>query len=529
VSAKKGGEADLPRRRGRPRFPVRVAAIDVGSNAMRLLVVEVGAAGEYRVLENLRSPVRLGHGVYLTGQLSPSVTPKAVSVLKGYRERMRELSAETYRAVATSALRESANGESFLRRVRREAGLKLEVINGSEEARLVHRAVRQRVDLTRGRWLLADLGGGSVEVTLADTSGVLWTESHTMGSVRLLEELQESGEVPGRFQRLLAEYVETLRLSSAFLEEPIAGYVATGGNIETLAQMGQALAGADGVARLSLSALGRLIQQLSRLSYRERVEALGLREDRADVILPAALIYARLARFAGAREILVPFVGIKEGVVLDLADGFREPGGPPDRVERQVESSAVALGRKYRFDEAHGRHVARLALSLYDQLRAVHGLGAEERRVLHAASLLHDIGSYVSYSGHHKHSCYLLSHSNLAGFSPQQMALVANVARYHRRSAPKRQHEAYAALDRPSQGLVVKLAAFLRLADALDREHQQKVESVRAEVEGSTLKLWLAGEGDLLLESWSLKKKGDLLKSAFRFGVRVMANGKGVA
>jgi exopolyphosphatase/guanosine-5'-triphosphate,3'-diphosphate pyrophosphatase len=494
---------------------------------MRLLVVEFGAAGEYRVLDNLRSPVRLGHGVYLTGRLSPSVTPVAVSVLAGFAERMRELSAGSYRAVATSALRESANGEAFLRRVHKEAGLKLEVISGSEEARLVHRAVRQRVDLSRGRWLLADLGGGSVEVTLADASGVFWTESHTMGSVRLLEELQEGGGAPGRFQRLLTEYVETLRLSSAFLEAPIAGYVATGGNIETLAQMGLALPGPDGVARLAVSALDRLIQQLSRTSYRERVEALGLKEDRADVILPAALIYARLARFAGAREILVPFVGIKEGVVLDLADGLLEPGEPLDREERQVEASALALGRKYRFDEAHGRHVAALALSLFDQLRGVHKMDPEARKVLHASALLHDIGSYVSYSGHHKHSCYLLSHSNLGGFSPQQMALVANVARYHRRSTPKPQHEAYAALDRNSRSLVVKLAAFLRLADALDREHRQKVQSVRAEVESGTLKLRLAGEGDLLLEGWSLKKKGDLMKRAFRLDILVVAKEKG--
>jgi len=505
----------------KPRFPLRAAAVDVGSNAIRLLVAEFKDPHSYRVLENVRASVRLGHGVFLTGKLSPEVTREAIRTLAAFKKRMEELRVVACHAVATSAVRESANGEEFLKRVWREARLYLETINGSEEARLIHRAVKERVEMGTGRWLLADLGGGSVEVSVADASGVIWTESHTMGAVRLLEELAGSADDPGRLQRLLTEYVDTLRISSAITKEPLMGCIATGGNIETLAQMGPLRPGPERVARLPLRSLDKLIGQLACLSYRERVEGLGLREDRADVIFPAAMIYAKLARFAKAEEILVPFVGVKEGVLLDLVDGLAEGRDQRDREERQVELAALALGRKYHFDEAHGRHVARLSLSLFDQLATVHKLGARDRRALHAAALLHDIGSYVSYSGHHKHSHYLISHSNLAGFGQREMEVVANVARYHRRSAPKAEHEAYAVLDRKEKAAVLKLSSLMRLADAMDRERRQKVYSVKAEVKDGLLKLRLEGQGDLLLEGWSLKKKADLLLRAFGLGLEV--------
>lgn len=520
--SKKRGSAERATGSGsKPHFPLRAAAVDVGSNAIRLLVAEFKDPKSYRVLENVRAPVRLGHGVFLTGKLAPEVTREAIRTLAAFKGRMAELHVKACQAVATSAVRESANGEEFLRKVWRDAHLYVEIINGSEEARLIHRAVKESVEMGTGRWLLADLGGGSVEVSLADASGVLWTESHTMGAVRLLEELTVSADDPGRLQRLLTEYVDTLRISSAITKEPLAGCIATGGNIETLAQMSPQNPAPGGVARLPLRSLDKLIGQLARLSYRERVEGLGLREDRADVIFPAAMIYAKLARFAKADEILVPFVGVKEGVLLDLVDGLAEGRDLQDREERQVEQASLALGRKYHFDEAHGRHVARLALSLFDQLAMVHKLGAKDRKALHAAALLHDIGSYISYSGHHKHSQYLISHSNLAGFGQREMEVMANVARYHRRSAPKPEHEAYTVLDPREKAAVLKLTSLLRLADAMDRERRQKVYSVKAEVKDGLLKLRLEGQGDLLLEGWSLKKKADLLLKAFGLGLEV--------
>ncbi|MGC8723439.1 MAG: HD domain-containing protein [Acidobacteriota bacterium] len=518
-----GGKA-----RPAPAFPLRCAAVDVGTNALRYLAVEFSAPGQFRVLENLRNAVRLGHGVFLSGRLAEEQAAEALEVLKSYRERMDALSISRYRAVATSAVRESANGAAFLAQVRQVAKIDLETIHGSEEARLVHRAVKSRIDLGTAYWMLVDLGGGSVEVSLVDASGLQWSESHTMGSVRLLEELTGSARDRGRFLRLLTEYAGTLRVRSGLEEVRPSGYIATGGNIETLAEMATAVPDAAGVSRLPVEDLARLIQRLSSLSYRERVEKLGLREDRADVILPAAIIYERLATLAQAREILVPYVGVKEGIVLDLADGASPLGaGQVRQAEQQVARTAVALGRKYHFDEPHALHVASLALSLFDQTLAVHGMGEEERRILHAAALLHDIGSFVSYTRHHKHSLYLIAHSNLAGFTPRETLMAANVARYHRRSFPKPQHEPFTALQKDDRDKVSALAALLRLADAMDREHRQRVERIKVSVSRWALKVGLEGQGDLLLEAWALKRKSDLLQKVFGRPVEVARLEKG--
>ena len=523
---KAGGRVSAPKR-ARTSKPFRCAAVDVGSNAIRFLAAEFAAPSRFTVLRAERNAVRLGHGVFINGRLSPGELEAAVQVLCGYALRMRELGITSYRAVATSAVRESGNGGEFLTRVCEEAGLKLEVINGSEEARLVHRAVKSRVDMSGGTWMMADLGGGSVEVSLVDDGGVLWSESHTMGAVRLLEELAVVGEAPGSFLRLLEEYTQTLRIPTAFEGATPKGFIVTGGNAETLAQMAMAAVDPEGVARFPVSTLSRLIQKLARLSYRERMDQLGLKGDRADVILPAAIVYERLARLSGAGEITVPFVGVREGIVLDLADG--QGGGEERRGRREQEvlRAAVALGRKYHFDEPHGLHVAALSLSLFDQLKGLHGLGNEERDALQAAAMLHDIGSFVSYKSHHKHTLYLIANSDLPGLSPGQVRVVANVARYHRRSLPKLQHESYAGLEAGPKEAVRKLAALLRLADAMDREHRQKVRGVKAKASGGALVLVLEGDGDLLLEGWALKRKSDLFQRVYNMSVEISSHGTG--
>ena len=503
------------------RFPLRVAAVDVGSNAIRFLAAEFSAPLRYRVLAERREPVRLGHEVFLSGALAPAAMDAAVEAIAGFRVAMGELGIDVYRAVATSATRESRNGAEFVERVRAEAGIELEAITGGEEARLVHQAVRAQHPLGERRWLLMDLGGGSVEVSLVDGSGTLWSESHTMGSVRLLEELAVSGEEPGRFQRLLAEYAATLRVGVVAEKWAPAGLIATGGNIDALAR----LAGGDPrrgrVAALPVSTLRGIIETLSRLSFRQRVEELGLREDRADVILPAAMVYERVASQAGVEEILVPGVGLKDGILVDLVDDLAGHRAHEARRDEHVVAGAVALGRRYLFDEAHATHVAALAASLFDQLRAVHGLDDADRRLLRAAAVLHDIGIFVGHKKHHKHSLYLISQSEIGELSPRDTEIVAHVARYHRKGVPAPHHDAFARLPAADRDRVVRLASLLRIADALDREHLQAVRSVRADATPSRLLLHLDGEGDLLLERWALRRKADLFEETFGRSVEV--------
>jgi exopolyphosphatase/guanosine-5'-triphosphate,3'-diphosphate pyrophosphatase len=283
------------------------------------------------------------------------------------------------------------------------------------------------------------------------------------------------------------------------------------------------------VRHLSRGELHAIVERLSSLSFQDRVDHLNLREDRADVILPAAIVYERLAVLAGTDTILVPGVGLKEGVLLDLVEDLVSHRSYEERHSREVEKGALEVGRRYDFDEPHARHVTRLALQLFDELHELHAMEEDDRRVLLAAGLLHDIGQYIAYQQHHKHSRYLILNSEPRGLSPREIGVVALVARYHRRAEPKDSHEGYADLGLKDRRRVDKLAALLRIADALDREHQQQVEDVLVEVEDDRVTLRLRGRGDILLEKWSVKKKGKLFERVFDRRLRVISEAAGQA
>jgi exopolyphosphatase/guanosine-5'-triphosphate,3'-diphosphate pyrophosphatase len=310
--------------------PTRVAAIDVGSNAIRYVVAEV-SAGVYQEIESERVAVRLGTDVFSRARTFREETmDTAVAVLFRIRRRLDDLGIDHYRAVATSAVREARNGGVLVERVRRESGIHLETISGSEEARLVWIAVTNEVDFGDHRWLMMDLGGGSVEISVADKDGILWSESHTLGSVRMLQTFQEEGEGPpsgAAYQELLERYTHVLKVPRAVGEFRPTGTIATGGNIDALADLAKAPRDERGVARLPFSDLHGLISKLGAMTAAQRTSQLGLREDRADVILPASVVYERVAQLAGAEEIVVPGVGVKEGLVLDLVDWIRRPAG----------------------------------------------------------------------------------------------------------------------------------------------------------------------------------------------------------
>ncbi|MEJ2502302.1 MAG: Ppx/GppA phosphatase family protein [Gemmatimonadota bacterium] len=501
-------------------FPLRVAAVDIGSNAIRFTAAEFLDPSHAVSLEYHRVPIRLGHSAFLTGRLTPENVDATVEAMASFRRHLDTLGVGEYRAVATSAVRESRNGGEMVDRVRQESGIRIETITGSEEARLVWLAVRDRVAL-EGRWLLVDLGGGSLEVSVVSAEGIEWSESHTMGTVRMLEDLGSGDPSPKELSRMLEEYAGTLRLPRLG-RDGLRGLIATGGNIEALAE----LAGADpddsGVSRLPVEDLESTNARLAALSAEQRVADLGLREDRADVIVPAGHIYHRVAELAGASEIVVPHVGVKEGVLLDLVEELTTHTLYMTRQDREIHGAAVALGRRYQFDEAHGRHVAMLALDLFDQLRELHGLGTTDRRILLGAALLHDIGQYVSFRKHHKHSLYLIQNGELSVFAPREIPLVALVARYHRRAEPKPHHPIWSELDAPDRERVEKLGALLRVADSLDREHLQRVVSLEARVDEDRLDLAVEARSDLLLEQWALEKKGSMFERVFGLEPRIV-------
>lgn len=297
-------------------FPLHVAAIDIGSNGIRFIAAEYRDATRFKVILQDRAAIRLGHTVFQTGDLDADAMEAALAVLKAFRRQLDDLKIRHVRAVATSAVREAGNQDEFVLRAHREAGVDIEVISGSEEARLVHAAFAQRIPMGTDSWLLVDVGGGSVELSLADGRGIQWSETYPLGAVRLLVEYASCKGDANRFQAFVAETVGTGRIAGA---KPI-GIAATGGNIEELARL-CGLDTRDKTVVMDVKRLRETIERVSKLSSQERA-ALGLRPDRADVIVPAGLVYEQVARLVGVAAINVPFVGLKEGILHDLVAGL---------------------------------------------------------------------------------------------------------------------------------------------------------------------------------------------------------------
>ena len=300
---------------------IRVAAIDAGSNAIRFVVADFDGPVSHRVVHKRREPIRLGHRVFTHGGLDDATMDRAVRAFRLFRGEMDALGVERVRAVATSATREAENRDRFLRRIRDEAGIVLEPIDGAEEARLVHLAVRSRVDLSLGRWILVDLGGGSVEVSLVTDAGILWSESYRVGTVRLLETLAEARGCHDSLRAWVQRQLATLTIPPPEAYPGPAAFAATGGNIEAIAKLALSYMDPLKLAILPTDRLDAVIHLLAAMSVRERIGELRLRPDRADVILPAALVYRHFAQLAQAAHIVVPSIGVKEGVLLDVAGG----------------------------------------------------------------------------------------------------------------------------------------------------------------------------------------------------------------
>ena len=516
----------------------RLAALDLGSNALRLRIVEANAGtngrdsqlallpdtSTYREVLSLRAPVRLGSEVFVTGRLAAASIGQACAALREFRQAMDDAKVDAYRATATSAVREASNAATLVERARREAGIELEVIEGIEEARLIQLAVVRRLALDDRRVLLVDDGGGSGQNAFAI--------SLPLGTVRLLETyLRGTKTVDRARQKLLAEGVDRALAEAApqLRKMSFEVVVGTGGSVDTLSELCPVKGGIAGYPRaVDVPAMRALLTKLFGMTTDQRRETYGLRPDRADTIVPAASIFLRAAELFGAPAIVAPGVGLKEGILEELVD--KHTGRwDRDAETRSVVDACIRLGKRYGFDQAHGELVSTFAVSLFDDMVPVHRLGDRERLLLRASALLHDVGDYVRYDGHHKHSYYLIQHSDIMGLTPEERAIVANVARYHRKSPPDPSHPNFRELDKEARVKVRSLAAILRIADALDREHLGKVTAVRSEVDTTKgrLSLFISGEEDRELEEWTVRAKSELLRDVFDLEVVIDGAGGG--
>ena len=484
------------------------------------------ASASFHEVLSLRAPVRLGSEVFVTGRLAAASIGQACQALREFRNAMDEAKVDSYRATATSAVREAQNRATLVERARREAGIELEIIEGVEEARLIQIAVVRRLGLEGKRVLLVDVGGGSTELTYLDRGRNAFSMSLPVGTVRLLETyLKDAKTVDRAQQKLLFEGVDRALAEAlpALRKVPFELVVATGGSIDTLFELCPLKGGFGGYPRaVDMVAARKLLEKLFGMTVEQRRDTFALRPDRADTIVPASSIFVRVAEMFKATAMVAPGVGLKEGILEELVDKYFDRWDKESET-RTVVDACIRLGKRYGFDQQHGELVASFATALFDDMADVHRLGERERLILRAAAVLHDVGDYVRYDGHHKHSFYLIAHSDIMGLSPEERGLVANIARYHRKSPPDPSHPNFRDLDKDGRAKVRSLAAILRIADALDREHLGKVQGVRAEVDEDRRRLVLhvSGEEDRELEEWTVRAKSEMLRDVFDLEVSI--------
>ena len=492
-----------------------IAAIDIGSNAMRLLIGEVNEQGQIGSVENFREAVRLGQDVFSEGAIKEDTTLRAVEALNRFRKAMERQGVTRYRAVATSAMREATNAASFVDRISKDCGINLEVIGAEEEARLVFMAVASKVTFPKNYTLLIDIGGGSVEVSLVFEGQVVKSESYQLGTVRLIELFAARKRGERAFVRMVEKYVRGIRreLKRELGEFKISLCVATGGNVEALGNLRVSCLGRSRNNLLKAKELESLTEVLSSMDLAQRIKELDLRPDRADVILPAALVLFQVVKEIELKEIVIPQVGLKDGVLLDCLASDAAPSLPARR--KELRNYARALGRKYRYDRAHAEVVSSMAVSIFDQTRQLHKLGDDSRLLLEIACILHDIGHFISVNGHHKHSHYLISSSPFVGLSAREKSIVAATARYHRKALPSEEHSEFAALNPGDRQIVLQLAAILRIADAIDRDHAGASPRISCELKGTDMRVTVGENWDAPLERWAVIDKGRLFEQVF--------------
>ena len=505
----------------------RLAAIDIGTNSIRSIVIEVDAARKYKILDDEKVTVRLGEGLHQTGSIAPAAWERALEALSRQKKIIDGYQVRSIEAVATSAVRKAKNGPDFIKAIQSSIGLEVEVISGEAEAELAALSAFHNFDLEGVRHLIFDIGGGSVELITALGSHIEEILSLELGAVFLTENFLKSDPVtPDELLKLRKHIRKALKSSFAATERSaMQCLVGSGGTITSIAAMTMAgrREGYDSIHGYELlrSEVVHLLAMLLRKSDKERRSIPGLNPDRADIIIAGVAVVDEVMDFFQVNLLRVNERGIREGLILKgLHKLHLLPGEKPARSWRE---SVLEFSRSCHFDEQHSLHVAKLALEIFQALAPRFGFTDKDRRLLEAASLLHDVGYFINYSSHHKHSYHLIRHADLFGFTPRERELIANIARYHRKSLPKKKHTQYTRLSAADRALVSRFGGIVRLCDGLDRRRNSVVESLVCTLTPSTLKLTMVGHDDMSVELFGARAKNDLFQAAFNLNLVIEA------
>jgi exopolyphosphatase/guanosine-5'-triphosphate,3'-diphosphate pyrophosphatase len=502
----------------------RYAAVDIGSNSLRMLAADV-SHGTTTVLAQDRQVTRLGESVFRTGRISDDAMNFLVGTLSRMAATYSRLGIVGIRAVATSAVRDAGNQQEFLQRAGESLGTHVEIISGPEEALLIHLGVEARWPRPGERTLIIDVGGGSAELIISQNGELLDAVSKPLGAVRL-KEIFLKNDPPKP---------EDLRHLNSFITEKLHSfYEAHAGEkfdraIATSASAAAVVCAVNQIPRdkrdeadrlgASVSQIQKLNAVLGASSLAQRRKMTGIGPRRAEIIVGGSAVFARALEMFHHSGLYYCSAGVRDGVIADLA--ARGVGREVSRLSQEQRATAEALAKRYCVNFEHSRHIAYLAGCLFDALQSIHRLPLAAGKLLEAAGLLHDIGHFVSATGHHKHSAYLVANSDLPGFTDRERQVIAALCRFHRKSLPQPKHSYFDELNAESKRLVTYMTPLLRMADSLDRSNEGKVKNVKSVLRDSGIALEIEAVGDVELELWAASEAAKNFREIYGVSISV--------
>jgi exopolyphosphatase/guanosine-5'-triphosphate,3'-diphosphate pyrophosphatase len=492
---------------------MQIAAIDIGTNSVHMIVVRVRPDLSFEVIDREKAMVRLGAGGLDGRALTADAITATLQALSKFKRLAESHQVDQIVAAATSATREARNGGEFLARIERETGIRPRVIAGAEEARLIHQAAVYGVDVGSARAVVIDVGGGSVEITLGTGSSVQLARSFKIGVIRLTERFVKSDPLDEHDERQLTRHIlgeidrHCDQIAAIGFDRVIgtSGTILSLGAVAATAQRGTPPTELRNL-RISAKQVHRLRKDVVALDLEQRLALPGLDPRRADLVVGGAVLLDTILRRLGASELTLCDLALREGLVLDYIRRNRQQIAHADSIPDIRRRSTLELAERCNYAADHAKQVVRLALAIFDQTRAIHALTDHEREWLEYAALLHDVGTHISFARHHRHSSYLIRNGDLRGFHPDEIEVMALVARYHRRGTPKKSHDEYARLPAALRRTVRALASILRVAESLDRSHSQSISRLEIRDRGDDLLMQIHTQGDAELELWATSR-----------------------
>jgi exopolyphosphatase/guanosine-5'-triphosphate,3'-diphosphate pyrophosphatase len=542
---------------------MKLAAIDIGSNSIHLVIVRAVKGQHPEIIDREKEMVRLGAGTLREHRLSKETIDRAITTLRRFKKMAEHNGADPIITTATSAVRESRNSDSFIDQVRKEVGLDVQVLPGVEEARLIAMAVSEVTDFNNRRALIVDIGGGSTEFIITGGGEPELLFSLRVGAVRLTEKFITTDPVSNEERERLIANIRS-DFTRAAWEIKRVGFDFVIGTSGTVLNMVNAAVQADDAYNsentsdyesfshtVTLDQIDWLNRKLMRMTLRERRRVPGIEKARADIIVAGGLLLQCILSELGTTEMTSCDWSLREGVILnylrqrDMNEVYRLAPAPaladaaagedallyPVTEDSKLDvraRSVLSVARRYDYDVEHSHHVVRLATRLFDDTKELHRLNDQDRKLLQYASILHDIGYHIAHNNHHRHALYLIKNSEMPGFTGDEIAMMATLVRYHRGSLPrkgsdrrsKREHEDYYALDRNQRVRVLRLASILQIADGLDRSHRQSISGLRCRIEDRNVTFLASSAGECELEIWSAERKSAWFSEIFEVGVR---------